>query len=44
LFAASRSLRLVVGEVRMHHLDRHAAVEPQVGREVDRGHAATGDA
>jgi hypothetical protein len=35
--------RVVVGEVPVHDLDRDAPFEPQVGREVHRGHAATGD-
>ena len=34
----------VVGEVAVHDLERDAALESQVGRDVDGGHAATGDA
>ena len=34
----------VVGEVPVHDLDRDAPLEAQVGREVDGGHAAAGDA
>ena len=34
----------VVGEVAVHDLDRDAALEAQVGREVDGRHAAPGDA
>jgi hypothetical protein len=33
----------VVGEARPHHLDGDRAVEPGVGRGVDRRHAAAGD-
>ena len=36
--------RGVVGEVGVHHLHGDAALEPQVGGEVDRRHAAAGDA
>lgn len=35
---------LVGGESCVHHLDRDDAVEPEVAREVDRGHAAARDA
>ncbi len=35
---------LVVREMGVHDLDRDAALEAQIGREVDRGHAAAGDA
>ena len=34
---------VVVGEVAVHDLDRDAALESQVGREVHRGHAAARD-
>ena len=43
LLHESRLERVVVGEVAVHDLDRDAPFEAQVGREVDRGHAATGD-
>ncbi len=35
---------LVVGEVAVHDLDGDGPFEPQVGGEVDRRHAAAGDA
>ena len=35
--------RVVVGEVPVHDLDRDAALEAQVGREVHGGHAPAGD-
>ena len=34
----------VVGEVAVHDLDRDAALEAQIGGEVDGRHAAAGDA
>ena len=49
--AAERASRMnravksrVVGEVRVHDLQRDLAVEPPVERQVDGGHAAAGDA
>ena len=44
LLHESRLEGVVIGEVAVHDLDRDAALEAQVGGEVDRRHAASGDA
>jgi hypothetical protein len=35
--------RAVIGQMPVHDLDRHAALEAQIGGQVNRGHAAAGD-